>query len=103
MLEAKDNAIGKLTVEIRNLRAAYQAIRRRLLLNDGRLTEEALVDMERLKKDYFYSLALSIKLTRAMQGKSTNIRVDSLFERANQIRFTQWSDWILQQIDRMPQ
>jgi len=91
--------LAKANSELVSLRQHYQELRKRLLLGDGKLSEEFLADVEKLKKDYFYSLAVSAKLTRAMQGKPTNIRVDILFEKAKSMKHSQWNDWLARTLD----
>jgi hypothetical protein len=56
--------------------------------------------VERLKRDYFNALAVSLKLSRALAGQPTNMRVEQLYEKAKFLKPAQWSDWLAVQVDK---
>lgn len=93
------------------LRAKFTEIRKKLLLKEGKITPEYLIEvitvlvgqkltlqMEELKRDYFFSLAIGHKMNATLQGKHVNLRVEELYEEAKEMSHTKWSEWIVMQI-----
>jgi hypothetical protein len=64
-------------------------------------TRKFLDDVESLKKEYFFTLALGVKLNRAMQSKPTNVDVAQLWKSAQSLSWQQWNTWILEQISKL--
>eukprot|EP01129_Flabellula_baltica_P011613 TRINITY_DN5124_c0_g1_i1.p1 TRINITY_DN5124_c0_g1~~TRINITY_DN5124_c0_g1_i1.p1 ORF type:complete len:475 (-),score=130.31 TRINITY_DN5124_c0_g1_i1:17-1279(-) len=53
-----------------------------------------MYDYEELKRSYFFSLSISIKLSRSIKGLSTNIDAQELYEEAQNLDFTEWDNWL---------
>lgn len=53
-------------------------------------------DLENLRTELFYSMALAIKLSHSANGLCVNFSTQTLFERAQMenIKFTQYPTWI---------
>merc|ERR1711991_159169 len=77
-------------------RKKFQGLRRKMLLRQN-VDEDVWEDAQVLKREYFFSLALGIKLSLALKGKSANIDVSSLYELAKDMKMSEWNTWILEQ------
>jgi len=64
------------------------------------VTKEFLEEHETLKRKYFFTLAVAIKLTRSQKGRSTNVDVHSLYETGKNLPFVEWDEWIQQQLEK---
>jgi hypothetical protein len=64
------------------------------------ITKKFMEDVEALKKEYFFTLALGVKLNRAIQQKPTNIDVAEMWKAAQPIPWQQWNNWVLAEIDK---
>jgi len=65
----------------------------------GTLTDE----LEHVKRELFYSVAMSIKLNFAMAGKHCNQNIQSLYERCVLVEHQphkDWNEWIHKQLSR---
>eukprot|EP00762_Andalucia_godoyi_P007292 ANDGO_01538.mRNA.1 hypothetical protein len=52
-------------------------------------------DLTQMKKDYFFALALGVKMSELLQGRSVNTPAEELFERAP-LDSKAWPQWIAQ-------
>jgi len=64
----------------------YSELRHRVLAGEG-WSEAQLQDFEALKKSYFYSLVLGVKLSRSHQGQQITRDIRSLYEDAQSVPF----------------
>jgi hypothetical protein len=56
-------------------------------------------EFEELKREYFYSLAISAKLNLSMQGRYCNVDASRLFDEvADRVPFKQWHSWLTQRM-----
>lgn len=62
--------------------------------NGPQLTRQYMKDHEELQREFFFALALGIKLNRMVQGQSTNLDVARLWEQARHLHFSEWNRWI---------
>jgi mediator of RNA polymerase II transcription subunit 21 len=68
------------------------------------LTAEYIQEMDSLQREYFFTLALGIKLSRMIQGQSTNLDVAKLWDQARHLHFSEWNRYIvLQAKELLPQ
>jgi hypothetical protein len=50
--------------------------------------------MERLKRNFFHTLAIGIKLSQAQQGRNIPLDVNSLYEVAKDMPWGDWQGWL---------
>lgn len=56
-------------------------------------------EFQELKREYFYSLAISAKLNLSMQGRYCNVDASRLFDEVvDSIPFKQWHSWLTQRM-----
>jgi PH domain len=98
-LKAKDEHLDDLKRELADVRHAYQQLRKKALLAEG-VDDDALSELEKVRKELFYALAVGIKLNLALNGTSCNVDIASMYEDARNIDYRRWNDWIMRQIER---
>lgn len=89
-LEQANNEITRLNEQAEQLRKEKEDLTQRF----GGLSVE---DVEVLQKEYFFALAVGIKLNLAIQGINVNLNAASLWEAAKKMEFRDWNGWILSQ------
>lgn len=98
-LEEKDGKIQLLEDELRRRNSEYEnSVRRNSELEEDGQTSMQEIDV--LKKELFFSLAVAIKLNLSLQGRKCNVGIASLYESAAVLNkhHSEWSEWILQQL-----
>eukprot|EP01117_Protostelium_nocturnum_P006648 TRINITY_DN2393_c3_g1_i1.p1 TRINITY_DN2393_c3_g1~~TRINITY_DN2393_c3_g1_i1.p1 ORF type:complete len:993 (+),score=407.20 TRINITY_DN2393_c3_g1_i1:214-3192(+) len=101
VLRAKDEIIERLEKEIVDSKEIHQTMREKYLEQQLGLMDpkdsSVIAEMQKLKKVYFFSLALNTKLNYAAES---NVNVTDLYETVlgQDIDWKQWSDWIPNQI-----
>jgi len=97
-LQAKDDTIGQLKKRLEETNNDYQDIRKHVLVgvNDVPYVEKLEKDIKLLKKEYFHSIAVGIKLHRSIDGDYRNIDISELFDLClkNNIPFKDWPAWL---------
>jgi hypothetical protein len=66
------------------------------------LIKRFLEDFDAIKREYFFSLAVGIKMSRAMLGQPANLDSTQLWKRAQANHFTTWNNFILSNIPKLP-
>jgi len=66
----------------------------RLRVENKRLQE----GQHKMTREFFFSLALSIKLSLAQQGCYSNVDVNSLYEQILSVEYSQWHKWLETQL-----
>lgn len=94
-LAQKNKELLKLRADLRASREAYEQYAKK----NAQLEKEGLTssnELEALKKELFFSLAVAIKLNLALQGRRCNLSVMNLYERAVQerVHYSEWQEWI---------
>jgi len=65
----------------------------------SQISKEFLEEHETLKRKYFFTLALAIKLTLS-ENKITNIDVQNLYDTGKYLPFLEWDEWIQQRLEK---
>eukprot|EP01114_Cavostelium_apophysatum_P021688 TRINITY_DN7638_c0_g1_i1.p1 TRINITY_DN7638_c0_g1~~TRINITY_DN7638_c0_g1_i1.p1 ORF type:complete len:1024 (+),score=273.72 TRINITY_DN7638_c0_g1_i1:183-3254(+) len=96
-LKVKDEHIRKLEKELEFVRNAFQGVREKYLNQQVGLLGEEDAELQQVKKEYFFTLAVSCKLSSA---KPSNMNVMELFERAlgENVDWKKWPEWISTQL-----
>jgi hypothetical protein len=77
------------------LRVEAHTLRRRLLLHEvSGVKEEFLNEIEDMKREFFFTLTVGIKLNRTLQGQPCNLDAHALWDRAKLIHYRKWNDWL---------
>jgi chromosome segregation ATPase len=100
--KAKKKTIEFYQRELAQVAAQYRALRQQVLLaevqapNDVRhkLSEEFLKEVDDMKKEFFFTLAIGIKLNRTLQGIPCNLDTHHLWEHAKHLHHTKWSEFL---------
>eukprot|EP01089_Gocevia_fonbrunei_P000359 TRINITY_DN10374_c0_g2_i1.p1 TRINITY_DN10374_c0_g2~~TRINITY_DN10374_c0_g2_i1.p1 ORF type:complete len:121 (-),score=22.09 TRINITY_DN10374_c0_g2_i1:93-455(-) len=58
---------------------------------------ELKLQFEGLKKDYFFSLVVGLKLKLFSEGQICNLNAGNLFDDAQSVHYHRWNEWVLQQ------
>lgn len=56
--------------------------------------EEFLAEIEDMKREFFFTLTVGIKLNRTLQGQPCNLDAHALWDRAKLIHYRKWNDWL---------
>ncbi|EFA81498.1 pleckstrin domain-containing protein [Heterostelium album PN500] len=95
--EIKAEETEELTRSLNECIYQYRTLREKLLgTNETEYCKKIEKENLLIKKEYFLTLAVSVKLHRGMAGESTNINIHNLYDesiRAN-IDYKQWPEWI---------
>eukprot|EP01102_Stenamoeba_stenopodia_P017447 TRINITY_DN624_c0_g1_i1.p1 TRINITY_DN624_c0_g1~~TRINITY_DN624_c0_g1_i1.p1 ORF type:complete len:749 (-),score=234.13 TRINITY_DN624_c0_g1_i1:126-2372(-) len=98
-LQAKNTTIKSLQKDLEEARHLYDDLREKVVLQKDIDTMQPFIDeLKEVKQDLFYSMAVGIKLNLAMQGKSCNVDIQSLYEEAQNISPKKWHAWISNQL-----
>jgi len=57
-------------------------------------------EAEMIKIQYFFTLAVTLKLTRQLRGKNINVNINNLYQTAKDIPFIEWDTWLNDQMDK---
>jgi len=102
-LQLKSDTIARTQNELQNWKQRYQSLRHQHLIELlSFLNPKAsgpFADLQRIKKEYFFSLAIAFKLHNA-RDDNCMVNVGELYERAlgEAIQWQLWPEWISEQI-----
>lgn len=112
MAKEKDETSQHLQGELQSLRQAYKTLlqqhgpnspstARRDQEKDAALSS-LREELDNVKRDLFYTTAVGIKLNLTYSGRSCNINIGSLYEKAlaEGVKWQQWNRWIHDQAER---
>jgi len=75
-----------------------------LAMQGGSVDKNVLEELAEVKRSYFFSLGVGMKLNLSIQGKPCNINVAQLFEEANStVPFRLWNAWLTSKIQQSTQ
>ena len=96
LLKSKTETIDDLSNQLEELRSAYQNLRQKLIFTTKtEISQHVFEELESIKLDYFFSLALTVKLEYSLKGVSCNFDIQDLYSRAKFIDRKNWRSWIV--------
>jgi len=101
--EAKNETIASVQRNLEEARNEYNSLRGILLtsVSVDDYTHKLEIENLNLKKEYFLSLAVSVKLHRSLVSESSNVDVISLYEQAvsHNVPVRSWPEWLSNNLD----
>jgi len=100
---ARDKTIELQQDQAKQWRLRYEELLRKVLIMEG-VSTDILKDFAALKKSYFNTIAISIKLHLSQKGKPfRGFDVKALYSQAEQIDWKLWEEWLLGRAKEMSQ
>lgn len=98
LLKAKTIHIEELSRQLGETFSSFQELRKKYMFASG-IEEDVLSELEAVRRELFYALALGIKLSMASTGGHSNLDVAQLYDEAKSMHYSSWNEWILRRID----
>lgn len=84
----------------RDWKLRYEDILQRVL-REEKVALDYLQSVEQLKRKYFYTLAVGMKLTHVQQGRAPNFDVNVMYEVASEMHWSEWHEWIEKEMEML--
>jgi len=97
-VQVKDDTIKSLRKDIDELRQEYQKLRQQVLLNQG-APQDYLQELDHVKRVLFCSVGSSIKNSRNLPAKHSNLDFNLLYDQAKNVPYDKYHDWIMDYVN----
>jgi hypothetical protein len=109
--KAKKKTIEFYQRELIQVATQYRTLRQQVLLGEvqvpadvnNKLTDEFLKEVDEMKREFFFTLAIGIKLNRTLQGVPCNLDTHHLWEQAKHLHHTKWNEFLHTQFAQLQQ
>jgi hypothetical protein len=109
--KAKKKTIEFYQRELLQIATQYRTLRQQVLLAEvqvpadvhNKLTDEFLKEVDEMKREFFFTLAIGIKLNRTLQGVPCNLDTQHLWEQAKHLHHSKWNEFLHTQFAQLQQ